>query len=395
MQKHPIRYPILALILCAAFSFPLAAEPPKAKAALAVTATTPKLENWSTGITANGALEAWQEAVIAAEIGGQRIDKVLADVGDRVSKGQELAQLAQEAVRADLKQQEAKVVQAEASLAAARVNAERARQLRISGALPALQIDQYLTEEATTKANLRAQKAALLSQQIRLRQTQVLAVDDGVISSRSATLGTVVQAGTELFRLVRQNKVEWRAEVAARDLALIQPGQKASLALPGGERVQGEVRAVSPTLDANTRTAKVYVSLPPGGPAKAGMFAQGEILTGASQTLTLTQTAVILRDGNTYVFVIGEDSRGRSRLPASSDTSPSLDVGRSRLPASSDTSPSLDVVSQRPVRIGRRGDKRVEIVEGLTADARVVATGGAFLNDGDSVQVVDEPGMPR
>ncbi|MBU0498633.1 MAG: efflux RND transporter periplasmic adaptor subunit [Gammaproteobacteria bacterium] len=361
MKKHANLVLILTFGLCTVSNPSVAAEPPKMRAALAVTATMPKQEHWTTRVTASGALEAWQEAVIAAEVGGQRIDSILVDVGDRVQKGQELAQLAQDSVRADLKQQEAKVAQAEASLAAARVNAERARQLRASGALPALQIDQYLTEEATAKANLRAQRAALLSQQIRLRQTHILAVDDGVISSRSATLGAVVQAGTELFRLVRQNRVEWRAEVAARDFAQIKPGQKVSLTLPGGERVEGLVRAVSPTLDANTRTARVFVSLPPDSPAKAGMFAQGEIFSGANQALTLPHTAVILRDGNSYVFTIGEDNR----------------------------------VGQRPVRVGRRGDRRVEIAEGLDAGTRVVATGGAFLNDGDGVQVVDEPGATQ
>lgn len=353
----------IIIVLLSAFGLafsPLswAGDKPAAKAALTVTVATPQLENWSVGITANGPLTAWQEAVIAAEIGGQRVDKILVDVGDKVTKDQELATLAQESVQADLKQQEAKVAQAEASLSAARVNAERARQLKSSGSLPILQIDQYLTEEATAKANLRAQQAALQSQKIRLKQTHILAVDDGVVSARNATLGAVVQAGTELFRLVRQNRVEWQAQVAARDFGQVQPGQKAVLTLPTGERVDGEVRALSPTLDTNTRTATAYVSLPAGGPAKAGMFAQGEILSGANQALTLPHTAVILRDGNNYVFTIGADGR----------------------------------VSRVQVAVGRRSDKRVEITSGLESGVKVAATGGAFLNDGDNVRVVDESG---
>jgi RND family efflux transporter MFP subunit len=321
-------------------------KPVAVKAALAVTVTTPSAQAWNIGITASGALNPWQEAIIASEISGLRITDVLVDVGEQVRKGQELAKLSQAAVKAD-------VAQAQAKLDEARANANRARSLKVSGALPAQQIDQYLTGETVAQA-------ALDAQQIRLSQTRIVAPDDGVISARTATLGAVLQTGTELFRMVRQNKIEWRAEVAGRDVATIKPGQKARLTLPTGENVTGEVRVVSPTLDASTRNATVYISLPSDSPAKAGMFAEGEILTGSSNALSLPQTAVILRDGNTYAFEIGTEN----------------------------------LVSQRLVKVGRRADGRVEVTDGLSASARVVATGGAFLNDGDTVQIVDPKAPP-
>lgn len=313
------------------------------KAALSVTVATPVSEQWNSGITANGSLSAWQEAIIASEISGLRITDILVDVGQQVQKGQELVKLAQASVKAD-------VAQAQAKLDEASTNAQRARRLKASGALPAQQIDQYLTGEAVAQA-------ALESQQIRLAQTRVIAPDDGVISSRTATLGAVVQTGSELFRMVRQNRIEWWAEIPGRDVAKVKVGQKVRLTLPTGETTEGEVRVVSPTLNANTRNATVYVSLPVDSPAKAGMFAEGEILTGASTAITLPQTAVILRDGNTYAFEVDADNH----------------------------------VNQRQVKVGRRAKDRVEILDGLAADARVVVTGGAFLNDGDTVQVIDKP----
>ena len=151
-----------------------AQAPSETKAALAVAVTLPTEQSWNSGINASGTLAPWQEAVIAAEIGGQQIVKLSADVGDRVKKGQELALLSQEAVQADIAQVEARVAQAEASLTEATTNAERARRLKESGALPAQQIDQYLTGENTAKAALAAQKAALLAQQIRLKQTKIV-----------------------------------------------------------------------------------------------------------------------------------------------------------------------------------------------------------------------------
>ncbi len=330
------------------------AEP--AKAALAVTVTLPSATDWNSGITASGTLSPWQEAIVASEIGGQRIAKLLVDIGDTVKQGQTLAILAPEAVQADVAQAAARVTQAEASLDEAKTNAGRARTLKASGALPAQQIDQYLTGEATAKANLAAQKAALQAQQIRLEQTRITAPDNGIVSARSATLGAVVQTGTELFRLVRQNKIEWRAEVAGRDVTSIQQGQEASLTLPTGESVSGIVRVVSPTLDANTRNATVYISLPSDSPAKAGMFAEGEILTGSSKAMGLPQAAVILRDGNRYAFEVDADNR----------------------------------VLQRLVKTGRQADGKVEIINGITPAARIVASGGAFLNDGDTVQIIDK-----
>jgi RND family efflux transporter MFP subunit len=248
------------------------------------------------------------------------------------------------------------VAEAEANLAEAAANAQRARELQGSGALSAQQVAQLLTAERTAQARLEAVKAAQQVQQLRLQQAQVLAPDSGVISARSATVGAVVPAGMELFRLIRQGRLEWRGEVAATELAQIARGQKVTLGATGaGAPVVGTVRQVAPTVDAATRNALVYVDLPDtGGRLKAGMFARGEFATGSSTALTLPQTAVLLRDGFSYVFVLGADNR----------------------------------VAQRKVATGRRSGERIEILQGLDEQARVVASGGGFLADGDTVRVV-------
>jgi HlyD family secretion protein len=323
--------------------------------ALAVNLVSPLVTDWPRLIAASGGLAAWQEGVIAAETGGLRVVEVAVDVGDRVRLGQVLARLDQHTVKAELDQQEARVAQVRAALAEARANGDRARNVKDKGAMSEQQINQYLIAEEAAKANLAAAEAAREMERIRLNQTQVLAVDDGVISARGATLGTVVQTGTELFRLVRQGRVEWRAEVTAEQLAQIRPGQEAEIRLPGGQTVTGKVRVPSPTLDAITRYGLVYVDLPIDSDslARPGMFAQGHIRVGASQAMTLPESAVVLRDGSSYVFEVL----------------------------------SADRVAQRKVETGRRGDGRVEILSGLETSARVVASGGAFLNDGDRVRV--------
>jgi HlyD family secretion protein len=327
-----------------------------AKPALTVTVTSAQRASLPLAISATGSIAAWQEAVVGAEANGMRLASVLVNVGDRVKRGQVLARFVADMPQAELAQSQAAVAEAEANLAEATANAQRARDLQASGALSAQQINQLLTAERTAQARLQAQRALARTQQIRLAQTQVLAPDDGVISARWATVGAVVGAGQELFRLVRQGRLEWRAEVPATELARIAPGQTARVVPAGGEAINGKVRIVAPTVDAATRNGIVFVDLPATATAaKAGMFARGEFQIGSSAALTLPQTAVLLRDGFSYAYAVGADAK----------------------------------VRQLKLDIGRRFGDRVEVIGGLPEGARVVASGAGFLADGDTVKVVD------
>lgn len=347
---------IVAMVQARADQAAPAAAP--TQAALTVVATTPQPAELAVSLAANGNIAPWQEAVIGTEANGLRLAELRAGVGDVVRRGQVLAVFATETVQAELLQARAAVGEAEALLAEAQANAQRARDLTPSGALSAQQVQQYLTAERTAQARLDAQKALLRLAELRLRQAQVVAPDAGVISARNATVGAVMPAGTELFRLIRQGRLEWRAEVPAADLPRIRPGMGATLTLPTGGQVRGQVRTVGPTVDDRTRNALVYVDLAaaPAGTAapRAGMYARGEFEVGRSQALTLPQSAVVLRDGFSYVLRIGADNK----------------------------------VVQTKVGVGRRVGDRIEITGGLDPRARVVAAGGAFLADGDLVRVV-------
>lgn len=339
-----------------------AADEPKAapapKAALTVTVTQPQIERLPIRIAANGNVAAWQEASVGTEANGLRLAEVRANVGDVVKRGQVLAVFAPDTVQADLAQIDAGVAEAEAALAEAAANAGRARELQPSGALSAQQVSQYLTAERTAQARLQAQRAAARVQRLRLAQTQVLAPDAGVISARSATVGAVLPAGQELFRLIRQGRLEWRAELPSSDLARVKPGMQARvLPINDGAAVAGTVRVVAPTVDAQTRNGIVYVDLGPSADTRAGMFARGEFEVGSSEALTLPQSAVVLRDGFHYVLKLGADSR----------------------------------VALTKVAVGRRAGERIEITGGLDAAAKVVAAGSGFLGDGDTVMVVGAP----
>lgn len=320
---------------------------------LSVNAETPLPMRMGQRVSANGNVEAWQEAVIGANVSGLILAEVKVNVGDRVKKGDVIATFSSQTVSADLEQSKARAAEAEATALEAEANAERAKKVADSGALSAQQLTQYITAAKTARARAAAQIAAERAQAVRLADTRVVAPDDGVISSRTATVGAV-PAGNELFRLIRQGRLEWRAEVPAPQLALLKPGMPVNIDAGSGINVKGKLRMVSPSVDPKTRNGIVYVDLPAPGAARAGMFAAGEIEIGYSDGLTLPQSAVMVRDGYSYVFRISADSK----------------------------------VLQTKVTLGRRLDERVEILQGLNPDDRVVVSGGGFLTDGDLVRVV-------
>ena len=327
------------------------------KPALTVNATQPQRANLPIKLAANGNIVAWQEAVVGAEAPGLRIAQVLVNVGDRVKKGQVLATLAGDTVRAEAAQSRATLAEAEASAADAVNNAQRARTLQGTGALSTSQINQYLTAEKTAQAKVEAARAMVAQQVARVSQTDVRAPDNGIISSRTATVGSVVNGGAELFRLIRQGRLEWRAEVTSTELDKITTGTTALVTAASGARLSGRVRTIAPTVDPQTRAALVYVDVTPlpgnTGNALAGMFARGEFDLGAASALTVPQTAVAIREGFSYVYRIEPDNR----------------------------------VTQVKVQTGRLSGDRLEITAGLAADARIVASGAGFLNDGDLVRV--------
>lgn len=327
------------------------------KPALTVTTVQPSSMRLPIRLAANGNIAAWQEAIIGSESNGLQLSEVRVNVGDVVKRGQVLAVFSQASTQADVAQARASVMEAEANAADARNNAERARTLQNTGALSTQQINQYLTAEQTAKAKAEAARAALAVQEVRLAQTRVLASDDGVISSRSATVGAVVGAGTELFRLIRQGRLEWRAEVTAEELGKIAIGTTALVTGANGTQVKGKVRMIAPTVDPQSRYALVYVDLQAAqknmSPIRAGMFARGEFELGTSDAITVPQQAVVIRDGFSYVFALNRDGR----------------------------------VVQTRIKPGRRIGERIEVTEGLAPHAVLVASGAGFLNDGDLVKV--------
>jgi len=324
--------------------------PPGAAPALTVTTATPQRVTWPDTVTASGVIAPWQEASVGTQIGSYQLVEIRANVGDQVKRGQVLARLNPALLRAEAAQLLARYEQA-------KLNSRRALDLQASGAISEQDVLQFKTDARTATALLAAK-------QLELRYTAVLAPDDGVITARTATLGAVVPAGEELFRMIRQNRLEWRGELTAAQLQAVAVGQPVTLRLPAGGEVKAVVRQTGPALESQSRLALIYADLAPGGLARAGMYVTGGIAVGASSALTVPAPCVVVRDGRSYVMEVD----GADRTPT---------------------------IRLRAVTPGRRRGDAIEILRGLSGQERLVLRGAGFLNDGDVVRVAAAPGARR
>jgi RND family efflux transporter MFP subunit len=310
--------------------------------AMTVTSAMPRPVQWSDTFEASGVIAPWQEAIVGTQIGGYRLIDVRANVGDQVKKGQLLAAIDADLLRADLAQLQATWEEAEA-------DRERALKLKSTGAVSEQEVVQLITRAKRAAA-------ALEAKQLELKYTKIVAPDDGAISSRTATVGAVMPVGQELFRLIRANRLEWRGELTAAQLARVRAGLRIQLNLPDGGTADATVRQSAPALDPLSRLGIVYADLDAGSGARAGMYASGHVVLENTPALVVPAESVVIRDGRNYVVAL--DGMG--------------------------TTPKVSLL---PITVGRRAGREVEVARGLDAQQRVVVRGAGLLNDGDVVRV--------
>lgn len=331
-----------------------------AASALTVEVVTPHHEHWTRSIEASGAIAPWQEASIRSLVAGARLAEVRVDVGDTVKRGQVLARYDTAMLQANVAQMAAALAQAEANAQQAGTNESRALQMKDGGGISRQDLLQYLTTAAVTKAQVGVARAQLQARRLDLQNASVVAPDDGTISARAATLGSVTPVGEELFRLIRQDRLQWRAEVTAAEVSAVAPGQPVSLTLPDGSAAHGVVSRIAPALDPQSRVVIVYADVEPGSHARAGMYTGGRVALGASDALVVPASALAMHDGRSNVAVV---------------------VARD----------GVQRVALREVQTGRREGSLVEITRGLAGTDRIVREGAGLLNEGDIVALAPAP----
>lgn len=272
------------------------AAPAVSRPALTVRTTTLREDKWARTIAANGSILPWQEAIISAQVQGLRIAEVKVSIGDHVQQGDVLVTLGNFA---------------------------------------------SISDETPSTHPV---------------QARVVSPDSGVISAANANVGSLSQSGVELFRLIRKGRLEWHADLTAEELMLIRKGMGVEVTVGEGRVIKGAVRAISPSVNPQTRYGYALVTLPDSAGIIAGAFARGIFdVSGGKRTLqSLPQSAVMQRGSMTYVLIVGPDNH----------------------------------VHERAVTAGQRNGDRVQIKQGLKENEPVVESGGPFLTEGDVVQVV-------
>ena len=171
-----------------------------------------------------------------------------------------------------------------------------------SGALSAADLDKLKAEQIADQARVETAQADLRTSELRARYASVTAPDSGVITSRTVSVGQIAQAGAEMLRLLRQNRVEWRAEVPESQLRFIKAGQAVRVTAVDGTTLAGKVRAVAPAVQTTNRTGLVSVEITD-GESRPGMFARGEIVTGTGPAIP-AGVAIVVSRRLKHVFVV-------------------------------------------------------------------------------------------
>ena len=331
------------------------------------------------------------EILVAPEVEGLRVVELLADDADRVEKGQLLARLETESLKAQLAQNDASLARADAAIAQARsaiVSAEardvearnaleRGRPLKASGAITDAVLDQRESAARIAAAGLRsardglplaeADKAVIAAQRRdlawKLSRTDVKAPVSGVISRRNTRIGGLASGAAvaePMFKIIADGQIELEAEVPEIDIARLTVGLKARIRLADADEVDGVVRLVSPEVDRSTRQGRVRISLGDNPRLRIGSFARGSVGTRSSTALAVTASAVLYgADGATVLLV------DRNRVAA------------------------------RRVQTGLQMGDLIEISSGLVEGDTVVARAGTFLRDGDLVTPVPAPAVSK
>jgi HlyD family secretion protein len=328
------------------------------EAVMTVTATQLARAELTRTISMNGSVFAWQDVIIAPEVGGYRVAEVFVDVGDRVKRGQQLVGLSTALLEAEVATKQAMLNQRRAELTNAQAALERGQSLAAMNVLSQADLDRLTAEELASRSGMESARADLDTSQLRLKFTSVTAPDDGVITSRTVTVGQIAQAGNEMLRLLRNGRIEWRGEVPETRLDELNPGQRVTVTTADGTTFDGTIRVVSPTIASANRTGLVYVDLPLDSRLRPGMFARGEIEIGHGPGFTVPLESLVNADGYSYVFVVGADN----------------------------------IVARRRIETGAVYVGAIEVMSGVEGSEIVVNKGAGFLKDGDLVNIGTESG---
>lgn len=309
-------------------------------------------------------IEAWQKINLTPEVGG-KIARIMVNEGDRVSQGQVLAELNVEAITLQLRQAEAGLAVAQANYNNAKTNLERMERLSKENAVSAQQYEQVKLGYDSAKAQLDQAQAAVNLAQHSLDVSILKAPFSGVIASKNAEVGDVINplmgafspgSASGVLTLVDFSRIKIKVDISGTDIGRIQKGQPAILRVPAnpGQEFHGTVQVVNLAADPQTKKFGIEIAVDnPDQVLRPGTF--GEIIIEVhshENALVVPQKAVL---ENKYVF-IAQDGKA----------------------------------AKKEIALGLQNTTMVEISSGVSEGDLVIAEGNFGLEDGALIEVTGE-----
>jgi len=296
-----------------------------------------------------------------------RLEQVLVQLGDRVSRGQRIAKIEDQELQEQIRQAEAAmqvasatIRQREADLQLALTNVERSRNLFERQLLPKQTLDdneaRYQSAEAQldlAKAQNTQSNARLEELRVNMTNTVITSPVNGFVARRAADPGAFVSQNAPVVDVVDISSVRLVVNVVEKDLRIIRVGDATEVEVDAfpGEKFSGRIARLAPVLDPATRTFPIEIEIPnPSFRLKPGMYARVAITTGENENAIVVPTNAVVDAGG-----------GR----------------RGVFLAQPDNTALL-----RPVEVGIEKDDLTEILSGVAAGDRIVTTGAAGLRDG-------------
>jgi HlyD family secretion protein len=320
-----------------------------------VSVMTPGVQPVESQVTFTGTIQARHELPIGNSGDTGKIVAVYVQVGDRVRRGQRLAQLDDSVLAPQVAQLSAALEQARAQAALSAAEYKRGVAVGPAGGLSAQDIEKLQAASIMDAANIKVVAAQLAVMRAKLALTRIVAPVDGIILTRNAEVGQIaVSGGPALFDIEDAGEVEMIGQVAEQDMADLKVGQTAEVSMIGyTQPFQGRIWLLGAVIDPQTRLGEVRIALAPNPALRPGAFAHASVTLARARRPVLPQTAVMADNGGSYVYVVGRD----------------------------------DQVQRRAVHVGNVVPAGVVIAQGLSGQEQVVTMDGGFLHSGEKVTV--------
>lgn len=345
LKLLPLTLPLLMVSFLATSA---ESAPAKKTAALSVKLVSPSKQAVTPSIRVTGSVSALDVVTIPAQV-SQVVSKVYAREGRLIKAGQTLALFDTTFLKLDIEVAKSAVEDANVSYLTILDKLTRNKQALAEGSVSSVEVSQLELQLQGALAKLNSAKSQLAIKNEQLARSVVSAPVAGTIVEKSVSEGDFTSVGQALFKLHANNNLEWRAQVPSTQSSRVSPGTKVSVTV-NGKAILEKISRVSPTLEGSLATVAI-VELPSSSGARIGQVLTGEVKLSAREATLIPVSAIVARDGNTYVAEV--DLR--------------------------------NIVKFLKVEVGDVFGDNIELKSKLSS--KIVKEGASFLNNGDFVKV--------